>query len=56
MSKYTEEQQKFIIIFNLQHSQITQNEFGQLNDHLLKYPKNFAISKFVVGKINSTLI
>ena len=56
MSKYTEEQQKFITIFNLQHSQITQNEFEQLNDLLIKYPKNFAISKLDVGKINSTLI
>ena len=29
ISKYTEEQQKFLTRFNFQHSQITQKEFEQ---------------------------
>ena len=32
LSKYTEEQRKFLTIFNFQHSQITQKEFEQLAD------------------------
>ena len=34
--KNTEEQQKFLTMFNFQHSQITQKEFKQLADLLLK--------------------
>ena len=32
ISHYTEEQQKFLAMFNFQHSQITQNEFEKLAD------------------------
>ena len=42
-------------MFNFQHSQITQKEFEQLADLLLKHPKVYARSKFDVGKINSPL-
>ena len=42
-------------MFNFQHSQITQKEFEQLADLLLKYPKVYATSKIDVGKINSPL-
>ena len=42
-------------MFNFQHSQITQKEFEQLADPLIKYPKVYAISKFDVGKVNSPL-
>ena len=42
-------------MFNFQHSQITEKEFEQLDDLLLKYPKLYATSKFDVGKINSPL-
>ena len=42
-------------MFNFQHSQITQQEFKQLADLLLKYPKVYATSKFDVGKINSSI-
>ena len=42
-------------MFNLQHSQITQNEFDKLAKLLLKYPTVYAISKFDVGKVNSSL-
>ena len=42
-------------MFNFQHSQITQNEFEQLADLLLKYPKVYATSYFDVGKVNSAL-
>ena len=42
-------------MFNFQHSQITQQEFGKLPDLLLKYPTVYATSKFDVGKINSPL-
>ena len=55
ISKYTEEPQKILTMFNLQHSQITQKEFEQLADILLKYPKAYATSKFDVWKINSPL-
>ena len=42
-------------MFNFQHSQITQKEFEQLADLLLKYPKAYATSKFDVEKVNSPL-
>ena len=42
-------------MFNFHHSQITQKEFEQLADLLLKYPQLYAKSKFDVGKINSPL-
>ena len=39
ISHYAEEQQKkFLIMFNFQHSQITQNEFEKLADQILRYP------------------
>ena len=41
--------------FNFQHSQITQKEFEQLADLLLKYPKAYATSNFDFGKVNSPL-
>ena len=56
ISKHTEEQQKFLTMFNFKHSQITQKEFEQLADLLLKYPKVYATSKFDVGKVNSPLL
>ena len=55
ISNYTEEQQKFLTMFNFQHSQITQNEFDKLAKVLLKYPTVYATSKFDVGKVNSPL-
>ena len=54
-SKYTEQQEKFLAMFNFQHSHLTQNEFEKLADLLLKYPKVYATSKFDVGKIKSPL-
>ena len=42
-------------MFNFQHSQITQKEFEQLAELLLKYPMVYATSKLDVGKINSPL-
>ena len=42
-------------MFNFQHSQITQEEFEQLADSLLKCPKVYATSKFDVGEVNSPL-
>ena len=55
MSKYRSEQQKFIMMFSFQHSQITQEDFEQLADLLRKYPKIYATSKFIVGKAISPL-
>ena len=55
ISKYTEEQRKFLTMFNFQHSQITQKELEQLADLILKYSKVYAASKFDVGKVNSPL-
>ena len=55
ISHYTEQQQKFLTMFNFQNSQITQNEFEKLDDLLLRYPIIYATSKFDVGKINSPL-
>ena len=42
-------------MFNFQHSLITQKEFEQLADLLLKYPKVYATSKFDDGKVYSPL-
>ena len=55
ISQYTEQQQKFLTMFNFQHSQLTQNEFEKLADLLLRYPTVYATSKIDVGKINSPL-
>ena len=55
ISHYTEEQQKFLTMFNFQHSQITQKEFDKLAELLLKYPTVYATSKFDVRKILSPL-
>ena len=38
ISHYTEEQQKFLTMFNFQHFQVTQKEFEKLADLLLRYP------------------
>ena len=48
ISKYFTENQKFLIMFNFQHSQITQKEFEQLAELLLKYPMVYATSNFDV--------
>ena len=45
----------FLTRFNFQYSQITQKEFEQLAELLLKYPMVYATSKFNVGKVNSSL-
>ena len=42
-------------MFNFEHSQITQIEFGKLAKQLLKYSTVYATSKFDVGKISSSL-
>ena len=55
ISHYTEQQQKFLTMFNFQHFQITQNEIEKLADLLLRYPTVCATSKFDVGKIISPL-
>ena len=55
ISNYTETQQKFLIMFNFQHSQITQDEFDKLAKQLIKYSSVYATSKFDVGKISSSL-
>ena len=55
ITDYTEKQQKFLTMFNFQHSQITQNEFDKLAKLLLNYPTVYATSKFDVGKVSSSL-
>ena len=55
ISNYTEKQQKFLTMFNFQHSQITQDEFEKLAKQLIKYSSVYATSKFDVGKISSSL-
>ena len=55
ISKYTEEQQKFLTMFNFHHSQITQEELEQLADLFLKYAKVYKTSKFDVRKVHSPL-
>ena len=47
---------EIITLFNFQDSQITQKEFEQLADLLLKYPKVYGTSKIDVGNVNSPLI
>ena len=55
ITNYTKKQQKFLTMFNFQHSQITQNEFDKLAKQLIKYSKVYATSKFDVGKISSSI-
>ena len=55
INTYTEDQQKFLTMFNFQHSQITQDEFDKLAKQLIKYSSVYATSKFDVGKISSSL-
>ena len=55
ITNYTKEQQKFLTMFNFQHSQITPDEFDKLAKQLLKFATVYATSKFDVGKINSSL-
>ena len=55
ISNYTENQQKFLTMFNFQHSQITQDEFDKLAKQLIKYSSVYATSKFDVGQISSSL-
>ena len=55
INNYTENQQKFLTMFNFQHSQITQDEFDKLAKQLIKYSSVYATSKFDVGKISSSL-
>ena len=53
ISHYKKKQQKFLTMFDFQHSQITQKEFDKLAELLLKFPTVYATSKFDVGKISS---
>ena len=55
ISKYTQEQQKLLTMFNFQQSQFNQQEFDQLADLLLKYPMVYATRNFDVAKIHSSL-
>ena len=55
ITNYTEEQHKFLTMFNFQHSQIPQNEIDKLAKQLIKYSTAYAPSKFDVGKISSSL-
>ena len=55
INNYTEDQQKFLTMFNFHHSQITQDEFDKLAKQLIKYSSVYATSKFDVGKISSSL-
>ena len=50
ITNYTKKQQKFLTMFNFEHSQITQIEFDKLAKQLLKYSTVYATSKFDVGK------
>ena len=50
ITNYTKEQQKFLTMFNFEHSRVTQIEFDKLAKQLLKYSKVYATSKFDVGK------
>ena len=56
ISHYTEEQQKFLTMFNFEHSQITKKEFDKLAELLLKFPTVYATSKFDVVKFSSLLL
>ena len=51
ITNYTKEQQKFLTMFNFQHSQITQDEFDKLAKQLLKHSTVYATSKFDVEKL-----
>ena len=55
ITNYTNDQQKFLTMFNFDYSQITQTEFDKLTKQLLKYSTVYATSIFDVGKISSSL-
>ena len=55
VSNYTTEEQKFLTIFNSQHSQTQTTTQHELAELLLKYFMVYATSKFDVGKENSPL-
>ena len=55
ISRYTEEQQKFLTMFNFEHSQITQKEFDKLAELILKFPTVYGTSKLDCGKNSSPL-
>ena len=55
ITNYTKEQQKFLTMFDFEHSQIRQIEFDKLAKQLLKYSTVYATSKFDIGKISSSL-
>ena len=55
VTNYTKDQQKFLTMFNFQHSQMTQNEIDKLAQQLLKYSSVYATSKLDVGKVSSSL-
>ena len=55
ITNYTKKQQRFLTMFNFQHSQITQDEFDKLAKQLLNYSTVDATSKFDCGKISSSL-
>ena len=55
ITKYTKDRQKFLTMFNFQHSQITQYEFDKLAQQLIKYSSVYATSKFDVGNVSSSL-
>ena len=48
ITNYTEEKQKFLTMFNFQHSQITQIEFDKLAKQLLEYSKFY--NNYITGK------
>ena len=51
ITNYTEEQQKFLTMFNFQHSQITQDIFDKLAKQLLKYSTVYANQNLKLGKL-----
>ena len=55
ITNYTKDQQKFLTMFNFQHSQITQSEFDKLAQQLLKCSSAYETSKFDVEKVSSFL-
>ena len=55
ISKNTNEQQKFLTMFNFQHSHINQQKFDRLAELFLKYQMVYATPKFDVERIHSPL-
>ena len=54
-TKFTEIDSEFLTMFNFEHTKLTQTQFEELAQLLIKFKKCYATSKFDVGKVKVEL-